>query len=176
VPQRLRPSPNGHVNQDGGATSFLPLRRVSDFSLERTQVVRRDVEATFAFFADPWNLEAITPAWLRFRILEAPEQLRRCSLLRYRLRLFGLPVGWRTEIAEWLPPRTFTDRQLAGPYALWVHTHRFTPVAGGTEIYDHVRYRVPGGPLGVGLQRLFVGRWLAEIFDFRAARLAELLR
>jgi ligand-binding SRPBCC domain-containing protein len=148
---------------------------VEDFSLERTQIVPRTLPETFSFFADPSNLEAITPGWLRFRILEAPEQLGCGSCLRYRLRLFGVPITWRTEITEWLPPRTFTDTQVAGPYRLWVHVHRFAPVPGGTEIHDHVRYRVPGGPLAVLLQRFFVRAWLDEIFDFRASQLAARL-
>jgi hypothetical protein len=145
------------------------------FELERSQVVPRDLDDTFAFFADPWNLEAITPPWLRFRILEAPRALRRGSRLRYRLRLFGVPVAWWTEISDWRPPRTFTDTLIAGPYRLWVHTHRFAPVQGGTELYDHVRYRVPGGPLAPAVHVVLVRRWLDGIFDFRARRLAELL-
>ncbi len=140
--------------------------------LERTQVVPRGLEETFAFFAEPRNLEAITPPWLHFRILAAPERLERGSLLRYRLRLYGVPVRWLTEIHVWSPPRSFADRQLRGPYLLWEHTHRFAPVAGGTEIYDHVRYVVPGGRLG---PRRLVRRLVEEIFDYRAVRLGELL-
>lgn len=143
-----------------------------DGELERTQVVPGPVERAFAFFADPLNLEAITPPWLHFRILEAPERLECGSLLRYRLRLYGVPVRWLTEIESWRPPRGFTDRQLRGPYLLWVHTHRFTPLGGSTEIYDNVRYRVPGGRVGPG--RL-VGRLVDEIFEYRAERLRELL-
>jgi ligand-binding SRPBCC domain-containing protein len=146
-----------------------------EFVLERKQLVPRAPEEVFDFFSEPRNLEAITPGWLRFRIVEAPDRLERGSLLRYRLRLFGFPISWRTGIVEWLPPRAFTDVQLAGPYPLWVHTHRFSAVAGGTEVYDHVRYRVPGGLLAPAGQRLFVGRWLDEIFDYRRARLAALL-
>jgi ligand-binding SRPBCC domain-containing protein len=48
-------------------------------------------------------------------------------------------------------------------------------VDDGTEIYDHVRYRVPGGPLAPVVQGPLVGRWLDEIFDYRAERLRELL-
>ncbi len=146
-----------------------------ELTLERTQVVPRPLEETFAFFADARNLEAITPPWLGFRIVEAPRQLERGSLLHYRLRLFGIPIAWRTEISEWRPPRSFTDRQLAGPYPLWEHTHRLNTVRGGTEVHDHVRYRVPGGPLAPLVARV-VRRWLDEIFDYRARRLAELLR
>ena len=145
-----------------------------DFALERTQIVPRGPDEVFAFFAQPRNLEAITPGWLRFRILEAPERLERGSLLRYRLRLFGVPVGWRTEIARWAPPRAFTDVQLAGPYPLWIHNHRFTRADGGTEVYDHVHYRLSGGPAAPLVARALVRRWLDEIFDYRRERLATL--
>jgi len=146
-----------------------------EFALERTQVLPRSQEEIFTFFSDPANLEAITPAWLHFRIVSAPERLERHSFLRYRLRLYGVGFGWLTEIVEWRPPRSFTDVQLTGPYPLWEHTHRFTAVPGGTEVYDHVRYRVPGGPLAPLVQRLVVGRWLDRIFDYRRDRLEELL-
>ncbi len=131
-------------------------------------------EVAFAFFTDPANLEAITPGWLRFRIETAPERLERGSSLRYRLRLLGVPVRWLTEIVAWDPPRSFADVQLSGPYPVWEHSHRFRAVPGGTEVYDHVRYRVPGGPLAP-LVNLVVARWLAGIFDYRAERLAALL-
>jgi ligand-binding SRPBCC domain-containing protein len=145
-----------------------------EFSLERTQVVGVPPEQAFAFFSDPANLEAITPVWLRFRIEAAPARLERGSYLRYRLRLFGVPVRWLTEIVEWRAPRSFVDVQLAGPYGRWEHAHRFRAVPGGTEVYDHVRYRVPGGPLAP-LVNLLVARWLDGIFAYRRARLASLL-
>jgi ligand-binding SRPBCC domain-containing protein len=145
---------------------------VRDCQLERVQVVPAAPAEAFAFFSDPWNLEAITPPRLRFEILAAPERLEAGSTLRYRLRLFGVPVHWRTEIDVWRPPRTFVDRQARGPYLLWVHSHRFRAVEAGTELYDHVRYRIPGGPLA---PRRRVGRWLDEIFDHRADVLRTLL-
>ena len=149
--------------------------RPRDFELERTQLVPREQPEAFAFFADPRNLEAITPAWLRFRVVSTPPAIQRGSRLRYRLRLFGAPIVWHTVIFDWRPPCTFADVQELGPYPLWVHTHRFTPVSGGTEIYDHVRYRVPGGPLAATVRRYAVRGWLDEIFDFRASALSRLL-
>jgi ligand-binding SRPBCC domain-containing protein len=145
-----------------------------ELALERTQRFRRPLDDTFAFFADPGNLEAITPDWLRFRIVEAPERIADGARLRYRLRLFGVAVGWRTEIVSWRPPHTFVDVQRSGPYPLWEHTHRFAAVGDETEMYDHVRYRVPGGPLAPLVARI-VRRWLDAIFDYRAAELARLL-
>jgi len=147
-----------------------------DRVLERSQVVPVDVGDAFAFFADAWNLEAITPPWLRFRIVEAPRTLERGSLLVYRLRLFGLPIHWCTEIVEWRPPFGFTDVQLAGPYCCWEHTHRLRRVDGGTEIYDQVVYRLPYEPLAGLLAPVTVRPWLRAIFDYRARQTKARLR
>src|SRR5512134_623734 len=87
----------------GGSASM------AEHLLERSQLIPTPLEQTFEFFADPRNLEAITPPWLRFRIVEAPQRLRQGSLLRYRLRLFGVPVRWTTEITDWDPPHGFAD-------------------------------------------------------------------
>jgi ligand-binding SRPBCC domain-containing protein len=147
------------------------------YVLERTHVVPFELEEAFAFFADARNLERITPPWLGFRIVEAPERLGPGAILRYRLRLFGIPIRWRTEIVAWTPPRGFVDVQRRGPYLLWEHAHRLRPVADGTEIYDHVRYRLFGGPLGAVVHRLLVRRWLDAIFDYRSdAMVTELGR
>jgi ligand-binding SRPBCC domain-containing protein len=111
---------------------------------------------------------------LRFEVLRAPDELAYGALIHYRLELFRVPIHWLARIAIWQPPRSFQDEQIVGPYPLWEHTHRFAPLPAGTEIYDHVRYQVPGGPLSSLVQRPFVGRWLEQIFDYRAERLREM--
>ena len=53
--------------------------------------------------------------------------MRPGALIEYRLKLHGLPLSWLTRIEEWVPGERFVDAQLAGPYALWHHTHEFAP-------------------------------------------------
>ncbi len=131
--------------------------------LQREQIVATPLDEAFAFFGDPQNLGAITPPWLNFRILEAPAALERGSILRYRLRLFGVPVTWRTEITAWDPPRSFVDVQTNGPYDFWEHTHTLEPVDDrSTLIRDRVRYRVP-----LRAAHLPVQVALRAIFDYR---------
>lgn len=144
------------------------------FLLQREQRIARPVAEVFAFFADATNLEAVTPPWLRFRILSPrPIAMRAGALIVYRLRWGWLPLRWVTEIEEWQPPFRFVDVQLRGPYALWHHTHTFEFHEGGTLMRDSVRYALPLGPLGRLAHRLFVRRDLEAIFDYRARKVSE---
>ena len=135
--------------------------------LERELWLPQPVERVFAFFAEAENLERITPPELRFRIVtKQPIALAAGATIDYRLSLFAIPFGWRSVITAWDPPRTFTDEQVRGPYALWVHRHVFEPSGAGTIIRDRVRYRLPFGPLG-DLFHPLVKRQLSRIFDYR---------
>ena len=132
----------------------------------------RPVAEIFGFFADAYNLQALTPDWVNFEILTPkPIQLRAGALIDYRLRIHGLPVRWQTEITAWEPAHRFVGEQKRGPYRLWIHEHRFTPQKGGTLCTDHVRYAVLGGEL---VNRLFVRRDVEKIFTFRSHKLEEL--
>jgi ligand-binding SRPBCC domain-containing protein len=144
--------------------------------LERTQLIQKPLQETFAFFADAGNLEAITPHFLGFRVV-TPTPIVMCvgARIDYELSLFGLPLKWRTRIAEWEPGRRFVDEQEAGPYALWHHSHDFEARGEATLMRDRVEYREPLGPLGAVAHVLFVERTLMRIFDHRHEAIARLL-
>lgn len=146
--------------------------------LRRVQVLDAPIEDAFELFSRAENLEAITPPLLRFRITsEVPEEMEVGTLIRYRLRLHGVPVSWLTRIEAWDPPHGFVDRQLRGPYALWHHTHSFEEVDGGarTRMTDLVRYAHRLGPLGSIAEHVLVRRDLERIFDFRRDTIPGLL-
>jgi ligand-binding SRPBCC domain-containing protein len=144
--------------------------------LETTQFVQRPRDDVFAFFADPENLEAITPGALRFEIVTPqPIAMRVGALIEYRLRLLGVGFSWLTRIEVFEPGRRFVDVQVQGPYRSWRHTHEFADAPGGTLVRDRVEYELPLGPLGELAHALFVRGRLKRIFAFRRQRIAELL-
>jgi ligand-binding SRPBCC domain-containing protein len=144
--------------------------------LERTNFLSHPIGQVFAFFAEPQNLEKITPPTMRFTILTPlPIEMRQGALIDYRIVLNGIRMLWRTEITEWQPPHRFIDTQLKGPYLQWIHEHSFREVEGGTEMMDRVEYRVPGGPLEPLIHRLYVRPQVERIFDYRESVIAELL-
>jgi ligand-binding SRPBCC domain-containing protein len=145
--------------------------------LHRRQRLPGSPAEVFAFFADARNLEAITPPLLRFEVVTPGDiDMGVGTLIQYRLRLRGVPVGWLTSIQAWDPPRRFVDTQVRGPYALWHHTHTFTPDgSGATLMTDTVRYAIGFGVLGELAHRLFVRRDVEAIFDFRREAILPLL-
>jgi ligand-binding SRPBCC domain-containing protein len=145
------------------------------YRLSREQYLPAPPEAVFPFFADAHNLERITPPWLGFRIVTpGPIPMREGTHIDYRLRLAGVPLGWRTLIREWKPGERFVDEQVRGPYAQWRHEHVFTASGDGTLMLDRVQYRLPLGPLGRVAHALAVRAALAAIFDYRFERIREL--
>jgi len=144
--------------------------------LSRSQVVARPRSEVFAFFSDAANLEALTPPFLRFRILTPmPIEMRAGARIDYSLSLFGVPVRWRTAIKDWQPGVRFVDEQESGPYALWRHTHEFESLGSSTRVRDVVDYAEPLGPLGFVAHLLFVQRMLDRIFDYRRDAIRALL-
>lgn len=147
-----------------------------EYTLVREQLVRRPLAEVFAFFSDAANLEAITPDFLRFRILTPlPIAMRPGARIDYELSLFGVPFRWRTRIAAWEPGRRFVDVQERGPYRLWHHTHEFEAVPQGTRMRDTVRYALPMGMAGRVAHALFVRRQVEAIFEHRRRAIAALL-
>ena len=139
------------------------------FYLNREQWVPRPLDEVFSFFADPGNLQNITPPWLSFEILPGENhEMREGVFIDYRLRVHGFPVTWRSEITAWDPPHRFVDEQRRGPYRMWCHEHLFEDQGDRTLVGDRVRYAVPGGLL---INRLFVARDVERIFDYRRERL-----
>jgi len=144
-------------------------------TLRREQWLARPIEEVFSFFADAHNLEEITPAWVGFKILSMSTQsISQGTEIRYRLRLHGIPIHWLTEIRCWKPPHLFVDVQMAGPYRLWHHMHRFEAHGERTKMIDTVRYALPFGIVGRIAHSLNVRADVRRIFAYRSQRIDEL--
>jgi len=140
------------------------MRFTSDIWLPRPR------DEVFQFFSDAGNLEALTPPWLHFEILTPGVVLRPGVRIDYRLRLYGIPLRWQSEISRWEPPECFVDEQRRGPYRRWMHTHTFAEEGGGTRVGDAVEFEVPFG----WLAGRFVMRDVRKIFAFRTEVLHKL--
>lgn len=150
---------------------------MAEHILTRKLTLDIPIEKTFEFFSDAGNLECITPPELNFRITtQQPINIKKDTLIDYKLKLRGIPISWQTIISEWNPPFAFTDMALKSPYKQWIHRHAFTEnEAGGTDIQDEVRYRLPFEPFG-DIMHWYVRGELDYIFDFRQKSVLEILQ
>jgi ligand-binding SRPBCC domain-containing protein len=145
-----------------------------EYVLRRELRIERPLRHVFPFFADAGNLARITPRELGFEITTpSPIEMRAGTLIDYTIRLWGLPMRWRTLIAVWEPPHRFVDVQVKGPYKQWIHTHSFEAAGEATIIRDEVRYILPFALLGRLIHPL-IRRQLDRIFDYRGESVVRL--
>jgi hypothetical protein len=143
--------------------------------LHREQWVERPIDDVFAFFAEARNLEAITPPWIGFKILSmSTPTIEQGTLIRYRIRLPGIPMYWQTEISAWNPPHNFVDDQKKGPYKRWHHTHTFEAHGNRTKVIDDVEFALPFGVLGRMVHAVKVRPDVERIFEYRRAQIERL--
>jgi ligand-binding SRPBCC domain-containing protein len=144
----------------------------SSWRLTTQVMLPRPRREVFQFFSDAGNLEKITPQFLNFRIITPlPIEMRRGARIDYRIRLRGIPVRWRTNIAVWQPDERFVDEQIRGPYRRWHHEHIFEDHGDQTLMTDIVDYQVW---LGFLLHPLMVRNDLIRIFEFRRRTIVDL--
>ncbi len=138
-------------------------------------IINRPINEVFDFFSKAENLNRLTPDELEFKILTPlPLQMRKGALIDYQIRLSKIPFKWKTEITVWNPPFSFIDRQVKGPYRIWIHEHSFLDNGNQTKMIDRVEFLSPGGILEPIINKAFVESRVKEIFSYREKRLKEI--
>jgi ligand-binding SRPBCC domain-containing protein len=147
--------------------------------VELSCTIDAPIAAVFAFHLDTRNATRISPPSQRVVSVEGTFPLRLGSEVRLRTRQRPLPFAqtWRVRIARLEEPTLIEDEMLQGPFALWLHEHRFAELPGGrTRLTDHLTYALPAGSLGRLADRLVARRLLLRTFTQRHARTQALFR
>ncbi len=96
------------------------------------------VEEVAAFHRRASGMGTLTPPPVIVRLHHAPVELGEGDEMVFTLWIGPLPVHWRARIDQ-VSPTGFRDRQVEGPFASWVHRHRFVRLdPHQTEIVDEV--------------------------------------
>lgn len=172
-------SPTGHLCPKGTGLDGQEDRSREEemtYTLNTDITLESSLEETFEIFCNAANLQALTPPELRFEIrTPQPIEMHKGTRIEYRIRLFGIPFSWLTEITCWEPGVRFVDEQIAGPFRVWVHEHRFEALGeSSTRIRDEVRYALPLEPFG-RIAHPVVRSRLDRIFEYREEKVRELL-
>ncbi|WP_025761579.1 SRPBCC family protein [Dyadobacter tibetensis] len=135
-----------------------------------------DLAQAWEFFSSPLNLKEITPAYMDFTVLSRHQgsKMYPGQIINYTVKpILGIPLQWTTEITQVVEQQYFIDEQRFGPYAFWHHQHRFTPIPGGTLMEDLLHYKIPFGPIGALVDRLYIHQQVQDIFAYRTKVLTE---
>lgn len=135
-----------------------------------------NINYAWDFFSSPKNLSVITPPEMNFVIkTELPEKMYAGMIIEYRVSpLFGIPLTWVTEITQVQEKLFFVDEQRVGPYKIWHHEHHFKTIHNGVEMTDVLHYKLPAGIMGKAINKIFIGKKVKSIFDYRQNKLTEL--
>ncbi len=145
--------------------------------LTTTTVINKPLSEVFEFFSNAENLNKITPPDMQFKILTPlPIIIKKGTLIDYKIKVNGIPFNWQTEITEWEPNKRFIDKQLKGPYRVWIHEHTFEEKDGKTIMNDHVQFLSPGWFLEPIINKLFIEKKVKGIFAYREKILTNLFK
>lgn len=153
----------------GGSERYL-------FAYEKTSYYTADQESLFNFHGTEEHLNAITPPWLKFQILEkTTDNIEKDTRITYKLSVHGIPMKWTTHIVAWDPYSGFVDRQEKGPFAFFHHTHTFVKLKKGSMKQELVYYKAPGGWIGCFFLGWYLQYDMRRIFKERDRNTRKLL-
>jgi len=140
------------------------------YQLEKTQKIPAEITEVWNFISSPVNLKHITPPYLGFEIINnnLPGKMYPGMIISYKVSpLLGIKMKWVTEITYVKENEYFIDEQRIGPYSMWHHQHKITPIDSGVLMTDIVTYNPPFGFLGALSNKVFIRKQLDEIFNYR---------
>ena len=82
-------------------------------------------------------------------------------------RHFGVRLRFTSRITEYRRPTDFRDSMVSGPFASFVHEHKFQRTNGNTIMVDEVIFRSPLGVLGALVDRLVLVPYLRLLLSRR---------
>ncbi|PKL80374.1 MAG: hypothetical protein CVV25_04385 [Ignavibacteriae bacterium HGW-Ignavibacteriae-4] len=142
-----------------------------------TSIVPQNIDKVWDFFSRPENLNEITPDDMKFQFLTDTKGKKMYEGMIIRYKVSPLPLmkfNWVTEITKISEKEYFVDEQRIGPYRMWHHEHHFRKVdENTTEMTDILTYDIGKGILGPILDKLFIGKKVDGIFDFREEMISK---
>jgi len=120
----------------------------------KSVIVKAPVETVFGFHEREDALRLLSPPFPPLRVIKKDGGLEPGSRVELKIG----PVRWVALHSAFGKNQFFEDRQIAGPFAKWIHRHEFEPLGGGTRLTDRVEYQLPGG--------VWINRLLGWIVNF----------
>jgi len=110
-------------------------------------------------------------------VLSQQGGIQNSARVRLKIGRWPLALTWELEHQDYQSGRSFTDRQVTGPFTYWKHVHRMMPQGpDACVLEDAIEYGLPFGAIGRLLGEPLVRRRLEKLFAYRHAVTVEAFR
>jgi ligand-binding SRPBCC domain-containing protein len=126
----------------------------------KSVLIHAPLETVFGFHEREDALQLLTPAFPRVRVMRKQGGIETGGRVEMKIG----PILWIALHTAFQKNSFFEDRQIAGPFARWIHCHEFEAIGNDTRLTDRIDYQLSGGPwanrllgwtIQLGLQRMF---------------------
>ncbi len=131
-------------------------------------LIPASAEEVFAWHEAPGAFQRLTPPWEKVRVVHHAGGIKDGADVRLLVGRMPFVLRWDLTHCDYQPGRSFTDRQVKGPFKQWTHVHRMLPRDDKTCLLeDRIEYELPLGLFGALLGRFFMKRKLDRLFEYR---------
>ena len=134
--------------------------------------LQASAEVMFTFHSDPQNIVHVMPPTLKLLRVVTDGPAHEGGLIEKHGRDLGfIPMHWRCRWKTVRPPNVLVDEMLEGPFAIFVHEHRFEPLPeGGCVMHDTITYAFGRSLWGWLISATAVRLYLTLLFVYRHHR------
>ncbi len=155
--------------------------RINIASFVKCSEISASARDVFAWHQSPDALKKLIPPWDRVTIEQSPQSLGDGSIAVLVLHTGPLKQRWvalhRDFVDRGEEGGEFTDEQVSGPFAAWVHRHVVRSTGSQRCVLeDKIEYAVPLGWVGEVMAGWYVRRKLKKMFDYRHAATVSALQ
>jgi uncharacterized protein (TIGR01777 family) len=131
------------------------------------------VDALWAWHTRPGALERLLPPWDRVRVVSRTGGIAEGARVTLAVPFGPARLPWVSEHRDVDPPHRFTDAQIQGPFAHWIHVHAMAADGPSASILeDRIEFAGPAGPVGRAVARRAVLARLPALLRYRHETLA----
>ncbi len=137
---------------------------------EARSTISVPVSELFAWHQRPGAFERLVPPWERIRVIDKQGGIEDGARLVMEISKGPVRMQWEALHRDYIEGSQFRDEQVRGPFAHWVHTHRFSAHGDQSVLHDHVEYRLPFGWPAQALAGATTKRTIERMFEHRHER------
>jgi ligand-binding SRPBCC domain-containing protein len=146
---------------------FTMNRNPAMMAFEYSSHIEAPVEDVFAFHERADAIELLTGPGQGVQVISRSGGLEIGAQVEFRIRVGPVKLYWLAHHIAYEKNRLFIDEQREGPFAAWVHAHRFDAEDGGTRLTDSIEFALQGGGFIEKMAGWIIKRKLQKMFKYR---------